>query len=103
MIPSLLFTVDAFQAARRGLPAQGAGQTHLTKALHLLQKSLNDREASTSYSTMVVVASLATAALIVGDLEAAQKHLDGLTRMLELRGGLKSLGSKSMIAFKAQS
>ncbi|CAM1508640.1 Fc.00g054880.m01.CDS01 [Cosmosporella sp. VM-42] len=51
---------------------------------------------------MAVVTSLATAAAMLGDLETAQKHMDGLHRMIELRGGLKCLGNRSMIEHKAQ-
>jgi len=103
MIPVLLFTVQAFQDSVLGRPARNRAHFYLAKALNLLQKSLYDQTTATSYATMVVVASLASGALVLGDLETANKHMDGLMKMLEVRGGLESLGDDNMVAHKARS
>ncbi|KAK0619620.1 hypothetical protein B0T14DRAFT_566449 [Immersiella caudata] len=101
MVPSLLFTAQAFRDMSLGFELGSLAHTHLAKTLRLLKTSLEDEEEATSYSTMVVVSSLATAAIILGDLETAGKHLDGLQRMVEVRGGLGSLGPVNMITYKA--
>ena len=70
-------------------------------ALVYLQQSLFDTVAATSEATMSTVVSLATAAAILGDLDSLQKHVDGLSRMIELRGGFETLESGNFIALKA--
>lgn len=55
-----------------------------------------------SYSTMAVVTSLAVAAIVAGDPETAGKHMDGLRKILDLRGGVKSLVPGSLIDYKAK-
>lgn len=102
MIPALLSTVQAFQDSSLGRPARNGVHFFLAKALNLLQKSLYDQATATSYATMVVVASLASGALALGDLETANKHMDGLMKMLEVRGGLESLGEDNMVSRKAR-
>jgi hypothetical protein len=101
MVPSLLFTAQAFRDMMVGSPLGSLAHTHLAKTLRLLKSSLEDEEEATSYGTMVVVSSLATAAIILGDLDTAGKHLDGLKKMVEVRGGLLSLGPLNMITYKA--
>ncbi|KAK0652688.1 hypothetical protein B0T16DRAFT_369421 [Cercophora newfieldiana] len=101
MVPSLLFTAQAFRDISLGTPLGSLAHTHLAKTLRLLQNSLHDETEATSLSTMVVVSSLATASIILGDLETAAKHLDGLYKIVEVRGGLESLGPLSMITYKA--
>jgi hypothetical protein len=85
-----------------GQPYSTTAQLHLAKALSHLQRSLDDQKEAVELSTMAVVASLAMAAVIAGDLSTAAKHMDGLHRIIELRGGLQSLGPDSMIEHKAR-
>lgn len=103
MIPSLLFTAQAFYDRSLGSTIGSIAHSHLARALRLLQSSLNDQNQATSHATMIVVASLATASLIMGDLETAAKHLDGLHKMVEMRGGLATLGPRSMVTYKGLS
>lgn len=103
MVPALLFTAQAFYDTTTGASfgSPPIAQFHLAKTLKLLRVSLEDETEATSYSTMVVVASLATAAVILGDMDTAGKHLDGLHKMVQARGGLASLGRYTMVAYKA--
>lgn len=102
LVPSLLFTAQAFYDLGNGSSVGSFAHSHLAKALDLLRQSLKDKELSTSYTTMVVVSSLASAAVIVGDIETASKHMDGLNQLLQVRGGMKSLPPGSMIEYKAR-
>lgn len=63
---------------------------HSVKALTILQQRLarSDHELPISDSTILVVVGLTMAATAAGDLETAQKHLTGLRKMVELRGGI---------------
>lgn len=102
MLHTVVFTAQAFHDTFIG-PAYGrTAQFHLAKTLAILQKSLNDGKDATSNETMAVVTSLALAAFILGDIETARKHMDGLSRMVTLRGGFKALGQGALIEHKAR-
>lgn len=103
ILHSTLFATQAFHDLTTGQAYGTVAQRHLAKALGLLQKSLDDPKEAMELSTMAVVTSLAMAAVIAGDLETAAKHMDGLKKMVEIRGGLQSLGTGSMIEHKARS
>lgn len=66
---------------------------HLQKGLQLLRERLQgpDHEAKISDATITIVLDLATAALFHGDSETAKKHIFGLGKMTDLRGGLQAL------------
>ncbi|WAO82854.1 Hypothetical protein NCS54_00002400 [Fusarium falciforme] len=63
---------------------------HLHKGLRLLRERLvgEDDEPKISDSTIGVVLKLASAAHFNGDYEASKQHMDGLRKMVDLRGGL---------------
>jgi hypothetical protein len=102
LLHAILFTSQAFYDLSLGLPYGKTAQFHLAKTLYHLQKSLADKNEATADSTLTVVLSLATTAAILGDLETVKKHMAGLCRMIELRGGMKSLEPGSMIEHKAE-
>ncbi|KAK4153794.1 hypothetical protein C8A00DRAFT_43359 [Chaetomidium leptoderma] len=101
ILHSTLFAAQAFHDLTRGLPFGAVARLHLAKAFNHLQKSLDDKREAVELSTMAVVVSLAMAAVITGDLETAAKHMDGLQKIVELRGGSQSWRSSSMIIHKA--
>ena len=103
ILHSTLFIAQTFHDLAIGITYGSVARLHLAKALRLLQTSLDDKKEAVELSTMAVVASLAMAAVVAGDLEAAGTHMDGLHRIVELRGGLRSLGHGSMIEHKAKS
>ncbi|KAH7151901.1 hypothetical protein B0J13DRAFT_251043 [Dactylonectria estremocensis] len=93
LLHSILFTAQAFCDLSLGHVYGKTARFHLAKTLYHLQQCIqNDREATTE-STMTVVMSLASAAAILGDIESLGKHMDGLHRMIEMRGGLSALDS----------
>ena len=103
MVPITLFVAQAYRDQARGqASASGAAWAYFGQALRHLQQSLDSKADATSYPTMVVVTSLAAASLTFGELETTQKHLDGLERIIQMRGGLGSLPERYYIEHKAQ-
>jgi len=103
MIPITLFVAQAYRDQAQGRAnASDTARVYFGQALRHLQRSLDSEDEATSYPTMVVVTSLAAASLTFGDLDMAQKHLDGLERIIQLRGGLGSLAERYYIEHKAQ-
>lgn len=102
MMHTVVFTAQSFYERSFGISYGETAQYHLGKSFRYLQKSLDKPSDSTSNSTLAVVTSLAMAAISLGELETAGKHMDGLARMVELRGGFKSLGKGAIIEHKAR-
>ena len=102
ILHATIFAVQAYHDLALGHTYGRLARVHLGKALFHLQRSLDNRNEAIELSTIAVVAALATAAIIARDVEAAVAHMDGLRRMVELRGGFQSFGSDSMIEHKAR-
>jgi hypothetical protein len=66
---------------------------HFLKTLHLLRERLSSRDEYSKISdlTILVVLTLATYAHIMGDSDNARHHLEGLQKIVQLRGGIFSL------------
>ncbi|KAK5998039.1 hypothetical protein PT974_00409 [Cladobotryum mycophilum] len=77
----------------RGRPQSPITQFHLLKTLRLLQKRLDmpDDPCSISDATIMVVSVLALIAEHGGDVDAVRNHMQGLRRMVDLRGRLEML------------
>lgn len=101
LLHSLLFHAQAYRDEAVGVPLGNIARAHHAKALQCLQKDLYSSANATGDATMMVVTSLAIVSVILGDMESAQKHMDGLSRMIELRGGLKTLQHGSVTEHKA--
>lgn len=102
MAHTVVFIVQAFYERAMGLSYGRTAQFHLAMTIKYLQASLNNPSQAISNATLAVVTSLAMAGILLGDLETAGKHMDGLARMVELRGGFKSLGKGAIIEHKAR-
>ncbi|KAI5467777.1 hypothetical protein BGZ63DRAFT_35931 [Mariannaea sp. PMI_226] len=102
LLHSILFTSQAFYDHALGLPYGKTAQLHLAKTLFHLQKIISSDEEATSDSTLAVVLSLATAAAILGDIETVKRHMSGLCRIIEMRGGLESFEQGSMVEHKSE-
>lgn len=63
---------------------------HFLKAVHLLRMKLSQSNDKIKISdeTLKVVLSLASHALMLGDEKTARNHLEGLRKLVDLRGGL---------------
>ncbi|KAK7752045.1 hypothetical protein SLS62_006009 [Diatrype stigma] len=79
-----------------------AALVHSVKALAILQQRLagGDHDLPISDSTILVVVGLTMATTAVGDLETAQKHLTGLHKMVELRGGILAFRANRQLQAK---
>jgi hypothetical protein len=67
-----------------------AAMLHFQRGLRLLRERLlgEDDEIKISDSTIGVVLKLASAAHFDGDYQASKQHMEGLRKMVDLRGGL---------------
>jgi hypothetical protein len=102
MFHAVLFTAQAFHDVSLGEPYGQIAQFHLSRTLYFLQQNLGDKEKATSDVTMSVVTSLAMSSVLLGDVETTKKHMDGLYRMIQWRGGLETLEPGGMVEHKAQ-
>jgi hypothetical protein len=106
MVHAMLFTTQAFLDGMRGrTPSATYGQNtryHLSETLRRLQETLNNDKTALEAPTMLVVCSLATAGLFLGDVGSAALHMDGLYKMVNLAGGLDALGRGTILEHKVQ-
>jgi hypothetical protein len=72
---------------------------HLTKAVILVKQSLDTPEAL-SNTNISVVNFMVVHELLNGAKCRAEVHLEGLKKMVELRGGISKLGDDSMLMVK---
>lgn len=82
--------VDSVLRPQEKNNANPAAMLHFHKGMRLLQERLlgEDDDTKISDSTTSVVVKLASAAHFNGNHEAARKHMEGLRKMVDLRGGL---------------
>ncbi|KAK3290840.1 uncharacterized protein B0H64DRAFT_427390 [Chaetomium fimeti] len=102
ILHSTLFAAQAFYDLATAQTYGPIARHHLAKALTHLQMSLEDKKEAVEFSTMGAVASLAMSAIVAGDFETAVKHMDGLKKIIDLRGGMPSFNQGSMIGHKAR-
>lgn len=76
-----------------------AAMLHFHKGLHLLRERLSsdEHEAKISDSTMGMVYKLASGSHFNGDHLVARQHMEGLGKMVELRGGLSVFEGKQLL------
>jgi hypothetical protein len=90
-LQSVIFTAQTYFDLMRGRNSSQPSQIHL-KTLQLLREKLSfgDEKAQLADTTVCVVVNLATHAHISGDDKSAKHHLEGLRKIIELRGGLNN-------------
>jgi hypothetical protein len=88
-----LFMTEAYADSAQGRPYGASASRHLAKALPLLQKNLEDRTAVTAYTTIGTIVMLTMIADLMGDVDVARKHIQGLHRIVTIRGGIDKLGN----------
>jgi hypothetical protein len=78
--------------------ADSKASIHLSKGLRLLRErlSVGDDAAMVSDSTIMVVLSFTVHALIMGDYDAAGRHIKGLHKIVGLRGGVEAFRDQVM-------
>lgn len=76
---------------------------HLARTLQLLQARLYSADLATAISdaTIMAVVLLASIAEITGDFAVASSHVNGLERIVSLRGGVKALDVHRNVHMKA--
>lgn len=105
-VHSMMFSVRAFvDSPTHGDRTHHQAAFHYSRTLKLLQARLNafeqgQQELAFSDSTIMVIMILASAAEVTGDFVAMQNHVDGLIKIVSLRGGLKSLDPHKNIHIK---
>ena len=72
---------------------------HLQKGLQLLRERLLGQDDGTKIgdSTIGVVVKLASAAYFNGDFSSSKQHMEGIRRMVDLRGGLEIFKGKQLL------
>jgi hypothetical protein len=73
---------------------------HLRRTLYFLNEKLAQENAWLDDSTVYVIIMLTLMAVSFGDYAAAGAHMDGLRRIVELRGGVKYLESTPKLHYK---
>lgn len=105
-IHSMMFSVRAFMdRTSHGGKISRQAAFHYAQTLQLLQARLNafeqgQREAVFGDSTIMVIFILAAAAEITGDFGAVENHVDGLLKIVSLRGGIRSLNTHNNMQVK---
>lgn len=99
---SILFTSSAFKEVCQGLEFSILTRYHLGETLRCIQRSLQDKSTATAMATVGAIVNLASAASSFGDVETARKHMDGLCRIFELRGGVSPFGTAGLAEMKCQ-
>lgn len=102
----MMFSVRAFvDRVPHGDQISRLAAFHYTQTLQLLQARLNAFEQGQqdlvfSDSTIMVIITLATAAELTGDFAAEENHVDGLLKIVSLRGGVESLNTHNNLQVK---
>ncbi|VTT69017.1 unnamed protein product [Fusarium fujikuroi] len=99
---SILFTASAFKEVCQGLEFSVLTRYHLGETLRCIQHSLQDKSTATAMATVGAIVNLASAASSFGDVETARKHMDGICRIFELRGGVSPFGTAALAEMKCQ-
>ena len=100
---SMVFSTQTYFDIQSGRNPGILAWVHLSKTIKLLQERLaaNKEHESTSDSTILAVMTLAMAAAVTGEQEAAIHHMEGLYKVVDCRGGLEAFaGNNSMIQTK---
>lgn len=100
-IHSILYTAQAFEELCLQVPISNLTRFHLGMTLHHLQQTLDDVHNATAMAVIAVIVNLASAASFVGDVEATMKHLEGLSQIFKMRGGITRVEAATMTELKA--
>lgn len=105
-IHSMMFSVRAFvDTASHGDQISRQAAFHYDQTLQLLQARLNafeqgQRDLVFCDSTIMVIIILAAVAELTGDFASVVNHVDGLLKIVSLRGGLGSLNTHNNMQVK---
>ncbi|KAF5677628.1 hypothetical protein FHETE_1679 [Fusarium heterosporum] len=90
---SVIFSTEAYFDMILGREHGSLSQFHFLKTVRLLQERLSNPQDSKAISdaTIMVVVTLGLVAELIGDRAAAESHVAGMARIINLRGGLEML------------
>jgi hypothetical protein len=97
-LQSVIFMAQTYFDLMRGHNSSHPSQIHL-KTLQLLREKLSfgDEKAQLADPTVFVVVNLAVHAHMTGEDKSAKHHLDGIRKIVELRGGLNNLTQTKLL------
>ncbi|RQM05919.1 hypothetical protein DH86_00002579, partial [Scytalidium sp. 3C] len=103
---AMMFSLRAFvDGPSNEIQLSRAAAFHHAQTLRLLQARLNDfaqgqRDIVLGDSTLMVIIFLSLAAELMGNFQAAENHVSGLLKIVNLRGGVASLGTNNNVQVK---
>jgi hypothetical protein len=98
----MLFSARAFLGSTLDNELSASVYFHYAQTLQILQARLNefDQTSAISDSTIMVVITLAGVAELTDDLATVATHVDGLEKIVQLRGGLRALNKYNNLQVK---
>jgi hypothetical protein len=99
---TMIFSTAAFVGYQRPDASREMARVylHLGKALGYLRTQLLDERTATNDSNICNVVILTLMYSTLGDLETSQRHVEGLSRMVNMRGGLDKLSRAELLKLK---
>lgn len=95
-----LFTSQSISDYSRNVKFGAATLAYHSKSLQLLRQNLTQNTTATSNSTLAAVMSLALISEQLGELEEARNHMQGLYRLVSMRGGIETLAENYQLQIK---
>jgi hypothetical protein len=97
---SLLFITSAFKDLCLTHSVGKKSSFYMVKTLAFLRDHVGQEEFATSDSTILVIFTLLMTSLFFRDTATATKHLHGIKRIVDLRGGLSAFRSNPQLQVK---
>ncbi|KAI1376859.1 fungal-specific transcription factor domain-containing protein [Hypoxylon crocopeplum] len=97
LLNSVLFTSEQFLARMTGKKECPLAINHLTQTIQILNERLRDPSQQISDPTIAAVTGLALTEQSSGNHENWRIHMEGIKRMVEMRGGLSTFESNSIL------
>ena len=97
---ALVFLTSVTRDKLLGIQSSATSRKHLSRTLCLLSERLSCRDLAVTDQTISVVISLALAAIIFGEVRVARTHIEGLRKMIDMRGGIDELLPNRQLWYK---
>lgn len=99
LLQTAAMMAETYFQSMRGQKDRNSTLTQVSKTIRLLRKRLSvvDNLEQVSNHTLYVVACLASYARVLGDDNAVRKHLEGIHRMIFMRGGTRKVTETKLL------
>ncbi|KAH8427060.1 uncharacterized protein LDX57_004778 [Aspergillus melleus] len=97
---SLLWMTQSYFDWIQGYSLSPTALFHEAKTLQLLQCRINDPDSALNDTTIAVVVTLVMVSALVGHVSVVKKHMQGLNKIIALRGGMKELEKNAQLQIK---